>query len=150
MEFTGLECGWKHVKVGVNSTIEKFVTIWLCPRSGISPTICFGNRSFVGQNSYFGVFDRIEIGSNVMIGAFSYVTSASHIFASRELPMRDQGFEGAPVIVEDDVWVGTHCVLLPGVIVGEGSIVGAGSVVTKSIPSGEIWAGAPARLIGRR
>ena len=53
----------------------------------------------------------------------------------------------APVIIENDVFIGAHCIILKGVTIGEGSIIGAGSVVTKSVPAGEIWAGNPAHFI---
>ena len=56
----------------------------------------------------------------------------------------------APIVVERDVWLGVNVVVLKGVRVGEGAIVGAGAVVTKSVPCGEIWGGVPARRIGQR
>ena len=56
----------------------------------------------------------------------------------------------APVVIEDDVWLGTHVVVLPGVTIGKGAIIGASSVVTKDIPAYEVWAGVPAKFIKRR
>ena len=51
------------------------------------------------------------------------------------------------VIIGDNVWVGANCCLLPGCKIGDNSIVGAGSVVSKEIPPNEIWAGVPAKII---
>jgi len=49
-----------------------------------------------------------------------------------------------PIIIEDNVWIGTNCIILKGVTIGSGSIIGAGSVVTKNVPPNEIWCGSPA------
>lgn len=56
----------------------------------------------------------------------------------------------APIIVEDDVWIGANAVLVSGVTIGKGSVVGAGAVVTRSFPPYSIIAGVPARTIGTR
>ena len=55
-----------------------------------------------------------------------------------------------PIVLENNVWLGVNAVVLKGVTIGSGAIVGAGAVVTKSVPAGEIWAGIPARKIGER
>lgn len=61
--------------------------------------------------------------------------------------MKEQANKVQPITLGRDVWLGANCVVLKGVNIGDRAIVGAGSVVTKSIPSGEIWAGSPARKI---
>ena len=64
--------------------------------------------------------------------------------------MRTQGYTTAPIIIGDDVWLGSKSVVLKGVSIGKGAVVGAGAVVTRSLPSGVIAVGAPARVIGSR
>ena len=59
----------------------------------------------------------------------------------------NEGTKSAPVVIEDDVWVGAHCIILKGVTIGARSIIGAGSVVTKSIPADRVAAGNPCRVI---
>ncbi len=62
----------------------------------------------------------------------------------------DQGCSSAPVRLEDDVWLGARVVVLPGVVMGAGSIAAAGAVVTRSVEPMTIMAGAPARKVGKR
>jgi acetyltransferase-like isoleucine patch superfamily enzyme len=92
----------------------------------------------------------ITIGDNTLIGAYSYIVSANHRFESRAAPIRDQGYRGAPIEIGEDVWIGTHVVILPGVRIGKGAIIGAGSLVNRNIPEYEIWGGVPARFIKKR
>jgi len=54
---------------------------------------------------------------------------------------------GAPIVIEDNVWIGTRAIILKGVTIGEGSVVGAGAVVTRSVPPGVLVGGVPARVI---
>ena len=62
----------------------------------------------------------------------------------------EQGYNSAPIIIKDDVWIGTNVTILPGVKISRGSVLGAGSVVTKNVPSFSIFAGVPAKQIGSR
>ena len=61
-----------------------------------------------------------------------------------------QGVEVAPVVIEDDVWIGLNVVVLQGVTIGRGAIVGAGAVVTKNIPAWSIAHGVPAKVVDNR
>ena len=62
----------------------------------------------------------------------------------------EQGFDHAPIIIEDDVWIGAHCIILPGVTIKKGSIIGANSVVKEDTEELSINAGRPAKLISHR
>ena len=66
------------------------------------------------------------------------------------VPIKEQGYREADIIIEDDVWIGANSVITSGVHVGKGAIIGAGSVVTKNIPSYAIAAGTPAKVIKQR
>jgi maltose O-acetyltransferase len=105
---------------------------------------------FIGRNTYIGAFQPIEIGRASMIGAYSYIVSGNHRFDRRDIPIREQGFSGKAVVLEEDVWLGTHVVVLPGIRIGRGAIVAAGSVVNRDVPAYEIWGGVPAKFIGTR
>jgi acetyltransferase-like isoleucine patch superfamily enzyme len=66
------------------------------------------------------------------------------------MAIKDQGYTLGPVKIGAGAWLGTQVIILPNVTIGEGAIIGAGSVVTKSVGAYEIWGGVPARKIGDR
>lgn len=85
-----------------------------------------------------------------MIAAHSCITSVGHRRDLLHVPMMAQGIEVEPVTVEDDVWIGMNCTILPGVTIGRGAIVAAGAVVRSDVAPYTIVGGVPAREIGRR
>jgi acetyltransferase-like isoleucine patch superfamily enzyme len=85
-----------------------------------------------------------------MIGGGTLISGVEHGYARRDIPMRHQPPESKPVRIEDDVWIGMGVKLLPGVTIGKGAIIGAGSVVTRSIPAYSIAIGAPCRVVRER
>ena len=89
--------------------------------------------------------DDVLIGSNCMIADTDFHPLDADI--RRECPNDLTKTKSAPIKIEKDVFIGARSIILKGVTIGEGSIVGAGSVVTKDIPANEIWAGNPAKFI---
>jgi maltose O-acetyltransferase len=94
--------------------------------------------------------ERTTIGSNVPIASGVRMITRKHGLADVVRPMAEKGYNNAPIVIEDDVWIGFNAVILPGVTIGESSIVGAGAVVTKDIAPYSIVGGVPARLIRKR
>lgn len=92
----------------------------------------------------------LTIGSDSMVGVDAMLLTTSHRFAAIDVPMRLQGLESAPLEIGSDVWIGARAIVLSGVRIGQGAIVGAGSVVTRDVNSYAIVAGSPARQIGER
>ena len=137
--------------IGCMNHIEKGLNLWFSdnnlPVKGLFKT---GDFLFVGFDTYFGIYYDISIGNNVLIGAQSYITSCTHNYDKRDFIIQNQGFKGAPVKIGNDVWIGCKVVVLPGVTIGNGVVIGAGSVVTKNIPDYEVWGGVPARKIKSR
>ena len=91
---------------------------------------------------------RIAIGSRVAVGANTTIIDTDfHPLHPAERCLHPQDAKTAPVVIEDDVFVGMNCLILKGVTIGRGSVVGAGSVVTRDVPSGSIVAGNPAHVV---
>ena len=92
--------------------------------------------------------ERITIGRNVAVGANSTIADTDfHPLNSMIRHQHPQESNTAPILIEDDVFIGMNCLVLKGVTIGHGSVIGAGSVVTKDIPPCVIAAGNPARVL---
>jgi len=109
----------------------------------------------IDDNSGIGVNcivpHNIVIGKNVMMGPDVIILSHHHKFDRTDIPMILQGIDGDLVnIVEDDVWIGTRAIIMPGIKICKGAIIGAGSIVTKDVPPFAIVAGNPAKIIRYR
>jgi len=138
--------------VGAGSIVEGHL-VFECENSSIS----IGKNSFIGDSSVICA-ERVEIGDDVLISwGCTIVDHDSHSvhFQKRKNDVRDW-FYGRkdwadvirqPVVINDKSWIGFNTIILKGVTIGEGAIVGAGSVVTKDVPPYTIVAGNPARII---
>jgi maltose O-acetyltransferase len=109
-----------------------------------------GINSAWSQGCLFNCDGGLIIGNNVLIGPHVCIHTTNHNYEDKATLIRLQGNTPEPVIIEDDVWVGANCVILPGVKLGKGCVVGAGSIVTKNIPSYCVAVGNPAHVIKRR
>ena len=89
----------------------------------------------------------LKIGSNCMIGAGTLICGVNHGYSDITVPMRNQFTSNLPINIENDVWIGMNVVVLPGVNIGTGSIIGAGSVVNRDIPAYAIAVGNPCKVI---
>ena len=109
--------------------------------------LTIGNN--VGMSSTrMWVHDSVTIGNNVKIGACVLITDTdAHPLDFLARRTSNDGTKSAPIVIEDDVWVGAHSVILKGVTIGTRSIIGAGSVVTKNIPADCVAAGNPCKVI---
>ena len=92
--------------------------------------------------------ERIEIGDNVTVGANTTIIDTDfHPLEAQVRRLRPQDARTAPILIDDNVFIGMSCLILKGVTLGKDSVVGAGSVVTTSVPQGVVVAGNPARII---
>jgi acetyltransferase-like isoleucine patch superfamily enzyme len=108
--------------------------------------IRLGDNVFVGRSCEFNCSSKIIVGDNTMIASNTTIVDAAHD-TQKEQKLKTISEE---IIIGNEVWIGARCVILKGVSIGTGAIIGAGSVVNKSIPEYEIWAGTPARFIKLR
>ncbi|WP_240773446.1 acyltransferase [Pontibacter sp. SGAir0037] len=142
---------WPHqVQIGDDCVIERDVFFKYDGVWSEGPSIILGNNTFVGTGSEFNISDKITVGQDCLIASGCKFVDHDHGYDFRHLPIRLQPPQEAPIIIEENVWLGFNVVVLKGVTIGKGAIVAAGSVVNQSIPEQEIWGGVPARKIKSR
>lgn len=114
-----------------------------------SPRVTLGDYSGIGIHAK--LYGEVHIGTHVMMGTDVTIITRNHRYARTDIPMMEQGFEKErPVTIGNDVWIGDRVLILPGVTVGDGSIIAAGAVVTKDVPPYTIVGGVPAKKLADR
>jgi len=134
-----------RIDIGDDTTICNYVVIKSSPDAG---RIVIGKRVWIGQGSIIEGKD-ISIGDDVILAPNVHVIGGDHGIA-RNWRINQQAAKTAPVVIENDVWIGSGSVVLKGVKLHEGCVVGARSVVTHDIPPYTIAVGTPARVIRER
>lgn len=129
-------------------------------KTGIRIKIQDPSNIFVGNNVElnYGVWiasnkhkkGSIKIGNNVLIGPYSILHSGNHKFKNPNISINKQGFEFDEIVIEDDVWIAARCTILSGVTIGRGSVIAAGTVITKDIPPFSVVAGVRGKIISKR
>jgi acetyltransferase-like isoleucine patch superfamily enzyme len=130
----------------VGKGVVYYPGVWISPPSGIS----IGDEVDLALDVVITASGGVEIGDRTLIGYRTQIISANHGIPDRPLRIIAASHERKPVVIGSDVWIGASCIILPGVTIGEGCVVGAGSVVTKDLPAWSIAVGNPARLIKTR
>lgn len=123
-KFSNIDAGQGYIRIGHNSSINLFC-------------------SLSGQGG-------LVIGNDVRIASHTVLLSSTHNFSDNEATIHSQGISGNKTEIGDDVWIGSHCIILGGVTVGAHSVIAAGSVVNKDVPPYSIIGGVPAKLIRSR
>lgn len=150
LEIRGKKDFAQFIKCDRHIVIEKDCLLWIADEKGAQPDLTLAKNAYLARNVYIGAYQPIKIGRDSLIGAYSYIISANHCFKDRNTPIRLQGYTGAAIEIGNDVWIGCHATILPGVTIGNGAIIAAGAVVNKDVPPFEIWGGVPAKKIGKR
>jgi galactoside O-acetyltransferase len=108
----------------------------------------------IGSNTHFApycvLYGPLSVGNNCAIAAHVVLASIEHSYADIDTPIVKQPTNQKKITIEDNVWIGAHAVITPGVTIGTGSIIGAGAVVTKDVEPYSVMGGVPARLIKKR
>lgn len=107
--------------------------------------LTLGNSIDIGEFVVLRASGGLRIGDRVLVAAHAVLTTRGH---SRSLP-RYGAVQDAPIVVEDDVWIGAGAIVLPGVTIGRGAIVAAGAVVTEDVAPLTVVGGVPAKAIGQ-
>jgi acetyltransferase-like isoleucine patch superfamily enzyme len=139
------------ITIGHNVTIVRGA-ILMCTgviaRPGVG--IRIGDRTGIGDHCFIGGQGGVEIGDDVLFGPGVSVFSENHRFDQAGVLIRRQGEERAPVVIESDCWIGAGSTVLAGVRIGRGSVVGAGTLVTKDVPPESVVVGVPGRVVRSR
>ncbi|MBR5476838.1 MAG: acyltransferase [Bacteroidaceae bacterium] len=123
------------------------------PNTGqrFTPVLSLANNVVVQISCHIGCINRVEIGEYTTMGARTYITDHTHGTVEREdllLPPRHRNlYSKGPVKIGKYVSIGEGCIILPGVTIGDHSVIGANAVVTKDIPPYSVAVGNPAKVV---
>ncbi|MEK7168855.1 MAG: acyltransferase [Patescibacteria group bacterium] len=134
------------IKIGKNSRIGFGVRL----EAGFKGKILIGNDVLIHDYSFIYAHSNLYIGDNSMISPNVFITDFNHKFPHikyKHLLKSPKGYDDRKVTIGSNVWIGANSIILPGVSIGNNAVVGAGSVVTKSIPENALAIGNPARII---
>jgi lipopolysaccharide O-acetyltransferase len=122
---------------------------------GATAQLLIGEDVQVNNNVHIAAVESVIIGDRVLIASGVFISDHGHgSYAGQQqsdprVPPAQRPLKVAPVVIEDDAWLGEHVCVLPGVTIGRGTVVGAGSVVTRDLPEYVVAVGAPARIVKR-
>ena len=142
--------GKVDLEVGDDVEISGKIGILTNDRLGLNPTVRIGNHTFIGSQCIMRLAKEVSIGEHCLIaGGVQIFDNNGHPL---EAEARQEGLPVSadtvkPVIIGNNVWIGSRATVLPGVTIGDNSVVASGSVVTKSVPANAIVGGNPARVI---
>lgn len=131
---------YNNFSIGSYSIVEDFTTI-----NNAVGDVTIGDKTIVGIGSV--VIGPVDIGNNVMIAQNIVMSGLNHGYQDVSLPPSDQGVTCKTITISDNVWIGSNSVITAGVTLGKHCVIGAGSVVTKSVPPYTVVVGNPARVI---
>lgn len=136
----------KNINLNNNVVLKEASRICSCNQNAV---IKIGSNSTIGYNTFIFCSEKIVIGDNCLIAPFVYIVDSDHQIKKSSL-INEQENDIAPVMIGDDVWIGSNSLVLKGVSIGEGAVVAANSVVNKDVPPYEVWGGSPAKKIDER
>ena len=137
----------REAAIGVGAAVAPNVSL----RNG--SRVVVGAHSHVGERTRLWAGDRsgrIVLDEHVLIGPGVMITASNYEYSDRSTPIMHQPRREADVHIERDVWLGADVVVLPGVTIGQGSVVAAGAVVVRDVPPWSVVGGVPARIIASR
>ncbi len=143
--------GRRGITLGNNARIREYGWVQVTSHlTNVGEGLVVGDDTYVGPYSVLGAGGGITIGRNVTLGGFVQVLAEDHAFPDRDMQINEQGVTRRGIVIEDGCWLGNSVIVVDGVRIGEGAVIGAGSVVTKNVPAEVVAAGNPARVIRER
>lgn len=141
---------WPHqVVIGAYTKVEDNVEIKIDGQYKQGKSVIIGQSVYIGRGVEFNIIDGLHIENNALLASGVKCIDHDHGIDLGKKIGKHPG-KSAPIVLKDNCWIGANAIILKGVIVGEGAVVAAGSIVLQSIPSYEIWGGIPAKKIGKR
>lgn len=131
---------YRTFSLGDHSVVESFS----CINNAVGDVV-IGDHTRIGLHNT--IIGPVTIGQHVNLAQGIVVTALNHNYSIPDRRIDQQGVTTAAVTIGNDCWIGANAVILPGVTIGEHSVVAAGTVVTKDVPSHSLVAGVPARII---
>jgi acetyltransferase-like isoleucine patch superfamily enzyme len=143
--------GVGDLRIGDDVTVYGKLSVGFAMSYSARPTLTIGNRCVIGHNSGFTVGKSITIGDDCLLASGVQISDSNgHPLdpEARRAGMPAPLDKVRPVVIEDNVWLATGCVILPGTRIGAGSVVGTCAVVRGVIPPNSLVIGNPARVVG--
>jgi acetyltransferase-like isoleucine patch superfamily enzyme len=131
------------ITLGRGAALDRGVTLL---GTNDAARIRIGASCYVNRHTMFDASEELEVGAQTMIGPFCYLTDHDHSVGSGVAP-GETPLITAATRVGQRCWLGAHVTVLKGVTIGDGTVIGAGSVVTKPLPAGVVAVGNPARVL---
>jgi acetyltransferase-like isoleucine patch superfamily enzyme len=134
-----------RIQIADHCWLERGVVLW-----AFDGTIRMGNHVFLGPYVTIYGHGGVEIGDGTLVSMKATILSSNHKIPSRERHIRWEPSELLPTKIGRDVWIGANAVILAGITIGNGCVVGAGAVVTSSLPAYSVAVGVPAKVVKMR
>lgn len=139
--------GFENIELGENVVFMKNSYVY----AHDGGKLIIQNNFTMNSNSQIGATSgKISIGNDCAIASNCVLRAANHNFENPAIPFRQQGHTYGEIIIGNDVWIASNCVITANTKIGDSSIIGAGSVVTKDVEPFSVVGGVPARLIKKR
>ncbi len=148
--------GRRHVRLGRELTVGIGLRLDAFGTADAGILITIGDNVEINDHVHIAAIKRIVIGNDVLIASRVFISDHNHgdldgdtLTNGPAVPPAKRPLNARPVVIGARVWIGEAALILPGITIGEGSIIGGGAVVTHDVPAGCVVAGNPARMLRR-
>lgn len=147
--YRGIIAKWNAYRINSMKFAYKGNRVKILPgfRIGYSENLILHDNVFLGENIFINSSGGVEIGSGTITGPDVMIFSCNHIYNSPDILPFAEEMSFKKVTIGENCWIGAKCFICPGVEIGEGCVIAAGSVVTKSFPMCSVIGGNPARIL---
>ena len=132
-----------RLEIGNNVKLEHDTVVY-CKKGSV---VRIGNNTSTGHHTEISCNNSIDLGNDIIMSAFTYITDSNHRYDLKDVPIRSQGMSVGKTKVGSNVWLGRGAMILKDAEVGDHSVVGANSVVTKKFDGNSVLGGIPAVLV---